>query len=122
MHAPGARLGLVNISNQSNHNAVRSRGNAPGIRLVTSAESGLGLGVTEFQQRIEPVVGVNRVVFKRRVKTPWIFAAMLTGFLLAVGSYTLYDDIFGNKDYELFTRNVVAWAAAFAVAWAGSRK
>ncbi len=63
-----------------------------------------------------------RVVLGRRIRTPWIFTAMATGFLLAVGSYTLYDDLFGNKDYELFTRNVVAWAAAFAVAWAGSTR
>ena len=63
---------------------------------------------------------IVRVVLGRRLGPARALAAVATGFLLSVGAYYLHVPLFGEKDWWLFTRGVLPFAAALVVAgWPG---
>jgi sodium/proline symporter len=63
-----------------------------------------------------------RVVLRRRIGAPAVFAAMAAGFLLSAGAYNVYEDWFGNADYKLLAVHVLPWLVALAIAWCGSER
>jgi sodium/proline symporter len=65
---------------------------------------------------------IVRVVMRRPVSPPRVFAAMFTGFALSVAAHSGYADLFGTSDLKRFAIHVMPWVAAFAVALTGTSR
>ncbi|MHC4955383.1 MAG: sodium/proline symporter [Planctomycetota bacterium] len=63
-----------------------------------------------------------RVVWRRQLSPPRVFAAMLVGFVLSVVAYSFYGDITGTTAWKGFFNYVVPWVAALLIAFVGTTR